>query len=632
MKRETVRTVMTLFLILFQFVANTSAQEKDESVQGGKTDIMPTEEVLVPGPPRESTVSVITSTDIETAQPVALDQLLKTVPGIDVQGAGEYGDKVTLNIRGLQGRYGAQRTLVLIDGRPVNEEYLGDFDFRFVPVEAIERVEISKGPASALYGGLAFGGVINIVTKDPRKEKEQNVKSSLGSYNSRRSEAVVSTGAETLPTLLTGHLFATDGYIKNSDGSNRDWEDGQFFAKVVKGVGQESLLTFSTGAGYGTGDEEDFKFHQVSNFQHLLFETPSGKGSKSKLQLRLYRNSTFRELGRDLVGDGRYQQYTAGAQTQWTYNLNKANTLTCGLEAKSQAANVREVARQVKEEITESACYVQEEIAAGIFKFALGVRADTNEEFGTEVSPRVGATCEPMEKTVLRLSCGKAFRPPAISDLFMPPTPYMGMTFECNPDLKPETLYSAEVGLRQETQLAGKKIYCDVALYHTRDKNFWDYMLVSWPTLKPMNVDVVSIFGAELEMATALSPRLRAKLGYSYTDARYQRYKPDPTIEHNQVEDIPQHSSSAALIYLTPEGHTGSVTVRIVSDRYTDAQNDIGTKLHSFAVLGLGGTAKLSENARAFARIDNALDKKYREVATQVAPGLALTIGLSITF
>jgi outer membrane cobalamin receptor len=455
---------MILSIILLQFLPEAFAQETpDEGTLGEKAVTLPTEEVVVVGTRTErqiqslsGTVSVITSSEIEATQPVALDQLLKTVPGMDVQGAGEYGDKVTLNMRGLQGRYGAQRTLILIDGRPANDEYLGDFDFRFVPIEAVEHIEISKGPASALYGGLAFGGVINVVTKDPRKEKENTVKGSLGSYNSRRSEAVVSTGAETLGALLTGHLFATDGYLKNSDGSNRDWEGGQFFAKIVNRLGEESLLTFSTGAGYGTGDEEEFKFHQVSDFQYLLFETPSSKDSRSKLQLRLYRNSTFREYGRP-VGDARYQQYTAGAQTQWTYNLSEVNTLTCGLEAKSQAANVGELAGRVKEEITESACYVQEEIGAGIFKFALGARVDTNEEFGTEICPRAGVTCEPVKKTVLRLAGGKAFRPPAISDLFMPPTTYWGMIFEGNPDLKPEKLYSAEVGLSQETQLVGKK-------------------------------------------------------------------------------------------------------------------------------------------------------------------------------
>jgi outer membrane receptor protein involved in Fe transport len=147
-----------------------------------------------------------------------------------------------------------------------------------------------------------------------------------------------------------------------------------------------------------------------------------------------------------------------------------------------------------------------------------------------------------------------------------------------------------------------------------------------------VNVDIVTIFGAEFEVTALLSSRLRAKLGYSYTDARYQKNEPDPSIEHNHVEDIPQHSGSAAILYQVSGGHTGFASVRIVSDRFTDAQNDIGNKLHSFAVLGLGGTAKLSENARAFARIDNALDKKYREVISQVAPGLTLTVGLSITF
>jgi outer membrane receptor protein involved in Fe transport len=229
---------------------------------------------------------------------------------------------------------------------------------------------------------------------------------------------------------------------------------------------------------------------------------------------------------------------------------------------------------------------------------------------------------------------GKAFRPPAISDLFMPPTTYMGMIFEGNPDLEPETLLSGEFGLRQNINVAGKRLSVDAVVYRSRGEDFWDYMVVNpLPlTLKPMNVNAVNIFGGELEIAALLSPYLKVSLGYTYTDARYATYKPDPTIEHNHVEDIPQHSGSAALSYRSYEGHTAFIVLRVVGDRYTDPEDDIANKLHSFAVLQLGGTAKISDHARAFARVDNVTDRKYREVLGQIQPGRAFTVGLSLDF
>ncbi len=617
-------------------------QEKKEEEKPQKLLNLTLDELVVVGTRTErklkslsDTVSVIPQSDIEASHAVTVDELLASVPGVNVQGAGELGEKVTLNIRGLQGRYGAQRVLVLIDGRPANEEYLGDFDFRFVPVEAIERIEVSKGPASALYGGLAIGGVINIVTKDPRKKKAGKFSASLGSHNSRRYTTVVSTGGKTLAGLFTGSGFGTDGYLKNSDGSNRDWESARFFAKVVRRMGERSVLTFATGASYGTGHEEDFKLHQVNEFQYLRIQTPLGEGSDRKLEVRVFRNGTYQERGWKLFGiEARYHQYTAGAQVQYTHKLGKHNTLTSGAEIKTQRANVGELTGHIEEQITESACYVQKEVGIGTFKFTLGVRLDSNEEFGSQVSPRAGITYEPVKDTVFRVTGGKAFRPPTISDLYMPPTLYMGMIFEGNPDLDPETLWSGEFGVRQKMRVAGKKVSIDAAVYRSRGVDFWDYMVVQFVplTLRPLNVNAVSIFGSEVELAAILAQGLKVTLGYTYTDARYARYEPDPAIEHNHVEDIPQHTGSASLAYRSPEGHTAALVVRIAGDRYTDPQNTKANKLHSFWTLGVTGTAKLSKYTSAFARIGNLTDEKYRVVAGQVQPGRTFTIGISLSF
>jgi outer membrane cobalamin receptor len=621
--------------------AQEEEQKKEQQDEPKKLVTLTLDEHIVVGTRGErklqslsDTVSVISARDIEIAHAVTVDELLVNIPGISVQGTGLYGDKVTLNIRGLQGRYGAQRVLVLIDGRPANEEYLGDFDFRFVPVEAIERIEVIKGPASALYGGLAIGGVINIVTKDPRKGKGGKLSASLGSHNSRRYTATVFSEVVSLASLFTGSWHGTDGYIKNSDGSNRDWESGRFFSKTVYGLGERSVLTFATGTAYGTGHEEDFKLHEVSDFQYLIFETPLGEGEKKKLELRAYRNGTYRELSWSFGSDGRYHQYTAGAQAQYTHVLSDFNTLTSGFEVKTQRANVGELAGHVEEQITESSLYVQEEIALGKFKLMLGLRADKNEEFGSQVSPRAGITYEPVENTILRIAGGKAFRPPTISDLYMPPTTFMGMIFEGNPDLDPETLWSCEVGLRQKLKVAKKDVSLDLALYRSRGVDFWDYMVVSFAplTLRPLNVNAVTISGGEAEIAVILVSGLKLSLGYTYTDARYARYKPDPTIEHNHVEDIPRHMGSAALAYRSESGHTAFVNLRITGDRYTDPENIRANKLHSFAVLSVGGTAKLSEHTRAFARIDNLTDRKYRVVIGQVQPGRTFTIGMSVEF
>ncbi len=580
------------------------------------------------------TVGVLSSNDIEAAHAVTVDQLLETVPGIDIQGAGLLGDKVTLNIRGLQGRYGAQRVLVLIDGRPANEEYLGDFDFRFVPLEAVERVEISKGPASALYGGLAIGGVINIVTKDPRKKKGGEVSASYGSHDSRRATAMVSTGGKSLAALFTGSHFFTDGYIDNTNGSDRDWESSRGFAKMLAQVGKDTWLTVSTGSSYGLGQEENFRLHQVNDFEYFRLESNLGGHEENRLDVRVFRSGTYQERAWFFGVDSRYHQYTAGAQVQYDHQLAEGHTLTSGAEAKTQRANVGEFAGHVEEQITETAFYLQDEIKAGRTRVTLGVRLDNNEEFGSEVSPRAGITYEVTKDTLLRAAGGKAFIPPNISDLYLPPTPFGPDVFAGNSDLDPETLWSGEIGVRHKAKIAKKEVSFDAALYRSRGVDFIDYMPVTEPfvTQRPQNFSAVTIFGGEVEIAAMLASGLRVSAGYTYTDARYSHYEKDQTIEHNHVEDIPRHTGSLSVTYRHALGHTLSAVLKIVGDRYTDPENTKTAKLHSFRTLGLTGSYKVSKCASVFARWDNVTNVKYREMSGQVAPRRTLTVGMSLEF
>ena len=99
-----------------------------------------------------------------------------------------------------------------------------------------------------------------------------------------------------------------------------------------------------------------------------------------------------------------------------------------------------------------------------------------------------------------------------------------------------------------------------------------------------------------------------------------------------QVEDIPQHKGRMELACCSKEGHTLSTALKVVSDRYTDADNTKANKLDSFAIINVAGTAKLSECASAFVRIDNLTNKKYRMFQGQVQPGRTFMVGMSLSF
>src|SRR4030043_2436458 len=126
-------------------------------------------------------VTVITREEIERSNAKATVDLLRYEVGLVVRDFTGNGKTATVDIRGL-GETGPLNTLVLVDGRRVNEIDLSGVDWTQIPLDQIDRIEIIRGPGSVLYGDNAVGGVINIITKKPEKSFSAKGDVVRGSY------------------------------------------------------------------------------------------------------------------------------------------------------------------------------------------------------------------------------------------------------------------------------------------------------------------------------------------------------------------------------------------------------------------------------------------------------------------
>lgn len=137
----------------------------------------------------QSPVSVTTTTsdEIVARQVQLLDQALSTVPGLYVfRGKGAQDTNAGIGMRGFSGRGSSQaRVLVLVDGQPVNDGYTGQVNWTTLPIEEVDRVEVVRGSFSALYGGNAMGGVINVLTK-PATKRQAEIYGQLGNQATTR--------------------------------------------------------------------------------------------------------------------------------------------------------------------------------------------------------------------------------------------------------------------------------------------------------------------------------------------------------------------------------------------------------------------------------------------------------------
>src|SRR4029077_12151447 len=108
-----------------------------------------------------SAVTVITRQEIEKRETPAVSDLLRSVAGLDVVTLGSPGSQTSLFTRGTN----STQTLVLVDGVRMNSPYFSGYDWSSMTTENIERIEIVRGPFSALYGSDAIGGVVQVFTR-----------------------------------------------------------------------------------------------------------------------------------------------------------------------------------------------------------------------------------------------------------------------------------------------------------------------------------------------------------------------------------------------------------------------------------------------------------------------------------
>jgi len=167
-----------------------------------------------------ASTTVITAEDIERSPAQTLQDLLSTQPGVQVQNlyGGVNGTNATVDLRGF-GAAATPNTLVLVNGRRLNDVDLAGVDFGAIPRASIERIEITRGNSGAvLYGDGAVGGVINIVTRNGFNEKPgSRAEVALGSF--RQAEASASTSQRVGEGAFSLHAGSidSDGYRVNNE-------------------------------------------------------------------------------------------------------------------------------------------------------------------------------------------------------------------------------------------------------------------------------------------------------------------------------------------------------------------------------------------------------------------------------
>ncbi|GAL15477.1 colicin I receptor precursor [Vibrio astriarenae] len=409
---------------------------------------------------------------------MALNDLVKNIPGVESQQEGGRAGREMISIRGLDAKY----TMILVNGRKLSSSgavFRGnDFDLATIPKESIERIEVIRGPMSALYGSEALGGVINVITKQPENEWRSQINSDY-SYRDADRGGEYSVGLSTSGALIDDELFMSLSVNQSSrdafsafSGTAQDREGNDYNRADATTLEERDTLAVSGGLLWYINENHDIAFDFAYNdderegvIESSLGLTDSETRIKRNMQALTY-NGTFGwgdaqlRYNRDAVtskGGAEFEDNTTTdveETTQQVYGhvttMVSNHTLTFGAEWNySELENPASFEQTGKEDAHEQALFVQDQwLINDAYTLTYGTRLDFHDSFGSHWSPRAYLVNTVNDKLTLKGGVGSAFNAPTLlqtSTQVMTPSCKERCHLTGNPDLDPETSVSYEI-------------------------------------------------------------------------------------------------------------------------------------------------------------------------------------------
>lgn len=182
-------------------------------------------------------VTIIDAEQIEKSPARSVPDLLKLEAGISVRSLYGNNTRASVDLRGF-GETGTQNTLILLDGRRLNDVDLSAINYATIPLNTIERIEVMRGSGAVLYGDGAVGGTVNIVTKQAPLDENGRVGASAGSYDSQNFSGLWAQNNPKLGLTASVNHLRSDGY---RDNNHADQNSGQLDVRLPHGASEAYL-------------------------------------------------------------------------------------------------------------------------------------------------------------------------------------------------------------------------------------------------------------------------------------------------------------------------------------------------------------------------------------------------------
>ncbi|MFY8094583.1 MAG: TonB-dependent receptor plug domain-containing protein [Niveispirillum sp.] len=568
-----------------------------------------------------SSVSVIDSAEIERRQQVQALDLLKRVPGVSISRNGGLGSTSTVRLRGSE----SGMVKVLIDGVEVNDASgaNNEFDFNSLLTGDIEKIEVLKGPQSALYGNDAMGGVINVITR--RGEGETKIRGTLegGAYGSFRQLASLTGGTQQVDYALSAANLHTDGFSRTFAGNEKDGTDARSVSGRL-GVKASDILRFDLNAAWSWLDTEFDPFGaDGASAQEKESWQVRGAGTLSLLD-GTFENvlaASYATTDRDFdepTGFYRFSTFDSRRKAldyQGNLRLREADIASIGLSVDEEDGKTTNTvgtstSTGLDDSVTTKSAFVQYQAAiTSDLTLTLGGRVDDHEQFGTEGTWRAtGAYQVPATGTVLRASYGTANKAPTLYQLYDP--------FYGNKNLVAEDGKGADIGFDQK--LLDGRVGFGASLFRNSYTNMIGF------SNGYINVARARTKGVELTFEANPVETVLIQANYTYLDAKDR-------ITGRDLPRRPQDTVNASIDWTIVEGIDLGAALRYVG-KQRDTASATSPILDSYTTVDFTARWAVLDNVSLFGRVENLFDEDYQEVRTYRAPGRSAFGGVTVTF
>jgi iron complex outermembrane receptor protein len=595
--------------------------------------------------------TVITAKEIRNMGARTLMDVLRLVPGMGIAITDQ--GFFRLEVRGtVTGQ--SEKVLIMIDGHAMNKNPAGSafpFFLDHLSVDNIKKIEIVRGPGSALYGSNAFVAVINIITENAESMEGANLSVSGGSFDTQKYNLLAGktfkNGLKISGSIDYMKTHGPDLRIREDQLSGTPFTtapgnaDTRFEGAGINFEASYNNLTYrgqylanDRGAYIGLGHAlTDYNSIKSDNFwQELIFSHSFTKKFSSTMKLyydyfkqdwlaKVFPDGFAGSFPNGMIGGPKAKNRTIGGDIQLDYSISDTNHLLAGLvyeEMKQYDVKaisnfnpntgqyigpVQDISswgnwnRNVKRDIF--AAYIQDEWALkDNLSLTAGLRYDHYSDFGDTTNPRLGIVWRFLENTDLKLLYGQAFRAPTFTELYSINNP----TIMGNPDLAPEKIktYEASIGYTYSGRFRIELNY----FY-----NDIDDLIVRDPSTSPAtyaNLGRAEIDGIEAVLTGKYSADNYWKIAYTWQDPRDSH-------SGERIAFVPGNRASASVNYGFSKYLDSHIDVLWTGPRPRppgDTRDDVA----SYTTVDLTLTLRnIYKNLEVQTAIHNLFDEKYED-------------------